>query len=92
MARAARDLANMVDMLGDFLQIPREHLDRLVDLAAPVLVQRRDRRRGGALQLVEQFDRGMLGGGGLWLWREGRRARTAWDAVMEEIKAAAARP
>src|SRR4029453_10549725 len=34
----------------------------------------------------------LLGGGGLWLWREGRRARAAWDAVMEEIKAAAARP
>ena len=34
----------------------------------------------------------LLGGGGLWLWREGRRARGAWDAVMEEIKAAAARP
>jgi branched-chain amino acid transport system permease protein len=34
----------------------------------------------------------LLGGGGLWLWREGHRARAAWDAVMEEIKAAAARP
>ena len=33
----------------------------------------------------------LLGGGGLWLWREGRRVRAAWDAVMEEIKAAAAR-
>ena len=34
----------------------------------------------------------LLGGGGLWLWHEGRRVRAAWDAVMEEIKAAAARP
>jgi branched-chain amino acid transport system permease protein len=34
----------------------------------------------------------LLGGGGLWLWGEGRRVRAAWDAVMEEIKAAAARP
>jgi hypothetical protein len=33
----------------------------------------------------------LLGGGGLWLWHEGRRARAVWDAVMEEIKAAAAR-
>ena len=34
----------------------------------------------------------LLGGGGLWLWREARHVRAAWDAVMEEIKAAAARP
>src|SRR5580765_7311075 len=31
----------------------------------------------------------LLVGGGVWLWREGRRVRAAWDAVMEEIKAAA---
>jgi branched-chain amino acid transport system permease protein len=33
----------------------------------------------------------LLVGGGAWLWREGGRVRAAWDAVMEEIKAAAAR-
>ena len=30
----------------------------------------------------------LLGVGGLVLWREGRRFRGAWEAVMEEIKAA----
>ena len=30
----------------------------------------------------------LLVGGGLVLWREGRRFRAAWEAVMEEIKAA----
>jgi hypothetical protein len=34
----------------------------------------------------------LLGGGGLWLWREARHVRAAWDSVMEEIKASAARP
>ena len=29
--------------------------------------------------------------GGLWLWREGRRFRAAWEAVIEAIKAASGR-
>ena len=33
----------------------------------------------------------LLGAGGFWLWREGRRVRATWDAVMEEVKATAAR-
>ena len=51
------DIVGAPAMLGDFLEIAGEHLDRLVDLAALVLVERRDPRRGGTLQFIEQFDR-----------------------------------
>ena len=30
----------------------------------------------------------LLGAGGLCCWREGRRFRAAWEAVVEEIKGA----
>ena len=44
-------------MFGDLVEIAGQHLDRLVDLGARVLVERGDARRGALLQLVEQFDR-----------------------------------
>jgi hypothetical protein len=44
-------------MLGDLFQIAGQHLDRLIDVRARVIVECGDARRGTLLQLVEQFDR-----------------------------------
>ena len=51
------DVVGALAVLGDLLEVAGQHLDRLVDFGALVLVERRDGRRGGLLQLVEQFDR-----------------------------------
>ena len=54
---ALDDVVGAPAVLGDFFEIAGQHLDRLVDLGALVLVERSDGRCGGLLQLVEQFDR-----------------------------------
>ena len=54
---ALDDVVGAPAVLGDLFEIAGQHLDRLVDLGTLVLVERRDRRRCGLLQFVEQFDR-----------------------------------
>ena len=51
------DVVGALAVLGDLVEIAGQHLDRLVDLGARVLVERGDARRGALLQLVEQLDR-----------------------------------
>ena len=51
------DVVGALAVLGDLVEIAGQHLDRLVDIGARVLVERGDARRGALLQLVEQLDR-----------------------------------
>ena len=54
---ALDDIVGTSSVLGDFFEVAGEHLDRFVDLGTLVVVQCSDRRGGGLLQFVEQFDR-----------------------------------
>ena len=63
-ALAARMLQHALDdavgppaVLGDLFEIAGQHRDDFVDLGEVVAVERRQGRRRGLLQLVEQFDR-----------------------------------
>ena len=54
---ALDDVVGALAVLGDPLEVAGQHVDDLVDFAALVLVERRERRRGRLLQFVEQLDR-----------------------------------
>ncbi len=54
---ALDDVIGALPMLGNLFEVAGQHLEGFVDLGALVVVQRRNRRRGGLLQFVEQFDR-----------------------------------
>ncbi len=54
---ALDDAVGAPAVLGDLVEVAGQHLDRLVDLGARVLVERGEGRRRRLLQFVQQFDR-----------------------------------
>ena len=51
------DAVGAPPVLGDLFEIAGQHSDDLVDIGALIVVEHRQRRRGGLLQLTQQLDR-----------------------------------
>jgi hypothetical protein len=54
---ALDDAVGAPAVLGDFCEIAGQHRDDFIDIGEFVAVERRQCRRRGLLQFVEQFDR-----------------------------------
>ena len=54
---ALNDVIGALAVLGDLVEVAGQHLDGFINLGALVVVEYRERRRCGFLQLAEQFHR-----------------------------------